>query len=80
MHLMMGGKSYAARIVYQGSDTDKLPDLPAERILVKMTDHGLIENGSGNEIFLWRSSAPDRRILGLEVALSTGTMICRIRP
>ena len=80
MHLLMGGKSYAARIVYQGADTDKFPDLPAERILVKMTDHGLMENGSGNEIFLWRSSAPDRRILGLEVALSTGTMICRIRP
>lgn len=80
MHLLMGGKSYAAKIVYQGTDPEKFKDIPSERILVRMTEHGLMENGSGNEIYLWRSAAQDRRILGLEVALSTGTMICRIKP
>ena len=33
-----------------------------------------MENGSGNEIHLWRSTGTDRRLLGLEVPLSTGTM------
>ena len=79
MHLLMGGKSYAARVICQGADTEKFLDKPAERIVVQMTEHGLMENGSGNELLLWRSTSPDRRILGLEVALSSGTMICRIR-
>ena len=33
-----------------------------------------MENGSGNEIHLWRSTGADRRLLGLEVPLSTGSM------
>jgi hypothetical protein len=79
MHLLMGGISYAARVICQGPDETKFPDKPSERIVVEMTEHGLMENGSGNKLLLWRSNGPDRRILGLEVALSSGTMICRIR-
>ena len=79
VHLLMGGKSYAARIVFQGTDTSAFPGKSAERILVQMTEHGLMENGSGNEIYLWRTTTPERRLLGLEAALSSGKMTCRIQ-
>lgn len=79
MNILMAAKSYAARLIEQGDDDEKFPGLEAEHILLQMTEHGLMENGSGNEIHIWRSSAPDRRLLGLEVALSSGRMICRIR-
>lgn len=78
MQLLMGGKAYPARIIFQGTDTTAFEGIAAQRILVNL-EHGLMENGSGNEIYLWRSTAPDRRILGLEAALSSGTMTCRIR-
>ena len=35
-----------------------------------MTERGLMENGSGKEITVWRSTGSDCRILGLETALS----------
>lgn len=79
MHILMAAKSYAARLVYQGKDEEKFPDLVAEHILLQMTERGLMENGSGNEIHIWRAATPDRRLLGLEVALSSGRMICRVR-
>lgn len=78
MHILMAAKSYAARLVFQGEDDEKFPGQDAERLLLQMTERGLMENGSGKEIHLWRSSEDDHRLLGLEVALSSGRMICRI--
>ena len=46
---------------------------------LKMIGEGLMENGSGNVIILWRSTGADRCILGVEVALSSGTMIVGAR-
>jgi len=79
VQLLMSGHSYPARLVYQGKDDEKFAEIPAEKILLEMTNHGLMENGSGNEIHLWRAATPDHRLLALEVALSSGEMSCTIQ-
>ena len=79
MQILMAGKSRDARILYKGIDEEKFPGISAEKILLEMTEHGLMENGSGNEIYIWRSSGPDRRLLALETELSSGAMFVRLR-
>ena len=79
MQILMAGKSRDARILYKGIDEEKFPGIPAEKILLEMTEHGLMENGSGNEIYIWRSPGPDRRLLALETELSSGAMFVRLR-
>jgi hypothetical protein len=78
VHILVSGKSYPGELLHLGEDTEKFPDMPAEKILLRLTERGLMENGSGNEIYIWRSSGPDRNILGLETDLSTGSMYARI--
>ena len=78
IQLLMASKCHPARIEYQGIDNDKFPGIPTEKFLVKMTERGLMENGSGDELHIWRSPGPDRRLLALETALSSGSMIVRI--
>ena len=77
MHLLMGGKYVAATLTNQGPDTERYPG--TERFQLKMIDGGLMENGSGNEITVWRSTGNDRRILGLETTLSSGVMTVAIK-
>lgn len=79
MHLLMGGKSVAATLTCEGADTERFPGVRTERFLLKMKDRGLMENGSGNEITVWRSTGADRRILGLETALSSGVMVVSVK-
>jgi len=79
LNILMAGKSYAAQLSGLGSDPDKFPGQPAEHLLLRMTERGLMENGSGNEIHIWRAATADRRILGLEVDLSSGRMVCTVR-
>lgn len=74
-----GHASVAARLTWQGADPDKFPGENAKRFLLEMTERGLMENGSGNKIQAWRSAGPDRRILGLETAISAGMMVVRIK-
>ena len=69
LKVLMSGKSYAATLSCEGPDDERFPNVPAIRLKVRMTERGLMENGSGNEITLWRSAGTDRRILGLETAL-----------
>lgn len=78
-HILMGGASFPAVLSCQGEDKERFPDRRAERFLLRMTERGLMENGSGNEILLWRSTGADRRLLGLEVPLSTGSMIVKVK-
>lgn len=74
LHVLMSGKSFAATLVLEDKDDDeRFPDREAERFLVRMTERGLMENGSGKEITVWRSTGDDRRILGLETALSSSS-------
>ena len=70
MHVLMVGKSIAGVLHHEGADTERCPGKPAERFRLKLTERGLMKNGAGKEIVVWCSSGSDRRILGLEVALS----------
>lgn len=79
MHLLMGNRSTTATLTNQGTDTERFPGVETERFLLRMKDHGLMENGSGKEITVWRSTGGDRRILGLETALSSGVMVVTVK-
>lgn len=79
LKVLMGGVAYPGILTDKGKDTESIPGVEAERFLLHLTERGLMENGSGNVIHIWRSAGPDRRLLGLEVALSTGTMSIRIK-
>ena len=70
LHVLMSGKSFAATLIHEGTDSDRYPGRTADRFLVRMTERGLMENGSGKEITVWRSTGSDRHILGLETTLS----------
>ena len=74
MHLLMKGKSVSATLSNQGPDNEKFPGQNAERLFLKMNEMGLMENGSGNEITVWRSTKESRLILGLETTLSSGAI------
>ena len=49
-----------------------------DHILLRMSGNGMMENGSGNNLLLWRSNESDRRILRLESDLSTGSLRCTV--
>jgi hypothetical protein len=70
----MKGRRVAATLVNQGVDKEKFSGKETERFFIKMLETGLMENGSGNEITVWRASDTGHRILGLETNLSSGTM------
>ena len=74
VQILMAGKAFPGLLTFEGVDKDHVPGRETERFLLKLTEHGLMENGSGNEIHLWRSPDADRQLLGLEVPLSTGFM------
>ena len=77
--LLMGARSVSATLTFQGADTERFPGIKTERFLLKMKERGLMENGSGNEITVWRSTGDDCRILGLETALSSGVMVVTVK-
>ena len=79
MHVLMSGKSVSATLHCEGADPEKFPDKSALRFRLEMVERGLMENGSGKVIVVWRSTADDRRILALEAALSTGSMTVSIQ-
>ena len=79
LKLMLGDSAYPAAITYQGKDTERMPGVEAERFLLRLTERGVMENGSGNELLIWRSPGPDRKILCLEAPLSPGFMSIRIK-
>lgn len=79
MHVLMVGHSIAGTLFNEGNDTERYPGKTAERFRLKLTERGLMKNGAGKEIVVWCSTGTDRRILGLEVALSnSSTMVVTI--
>ena len=78
LQVLMGGSAFPGVLTCEGPDAERFPGQATERFLLRLTERGLMENGSGNEIHLWRSTGTDRRLLGLEVPLSTGTMAVSI--
>ena len=79
LRLMLGEAAYPAVITYQGKDTERVPGVEADRFQIRLTERGVMENGSGNELTFWRSPGSDRRILGLEAAVNPGHMSIRIK-
>jgi hypothetical protein len=79
LSLIKSGRVIQATLTNQGIDNERFPGHEAERMQLKMIGEGLMENGSGNEIHIWRAATADRRILGLEVDLSSGRMVCTVR-
>ena len=79
LHLLMAGDSVAATLTCEGSDTARFPGKDLVRFHIKMIDRGLMENGSGDELTVWRSTSADRRVLGLETSLGKGIMTVSIK-
>ena len=79
MHILKGGMSVPAVLTNQGLDAKRYPDRSAERFLLTMTGMGLMENGAGNKISVWRSTGSDRTLLALEVDLGSGIMSVSIK-
>ena len=77
--VLLDENCYPATLTYQGKDTEKIPGVETERFLLRLTERGVMENGSGNELLIWRSPGPDRRILCLEAPLSPGFMSIRVK-
>lgn len=74
LNVLMNGKSYPAVLHTEGIDNERFPGYETERIVLELTGRGLMEDGSGNQITLWRSTGSDRTVFGLEVPLSSGVM------
>ena len=79
MTMVMAAKLVPATITMEGIDTEKFPGHNAQKIHIVMPERGLMENGSGNEIFLWIDADGTRPVLGLQVALGKhSTLVCKI--
>ena len=66
--LLMPSKAREATVTQEG-----------EKITFRINGNGVMENGSGSELFFWRSSGPDRNLLRLESDLGTGSLIVRLQ-
>lgn len=53
--------------------------LQDDHILLRVLGEGVLEDGSGHNLLFWRSSGPDRRVLGFETDLGSGTLFCAPR-
>lgn len=74
MHVLKAGLSVPAVLSARGRDTERFPGRVADRFLLDLPEQGLMENGSGNKIHVWRSGGSERQLLGLEVDLGPGVM------
>lgn len=79
MQVLKEGRSLPATLTSQGADSERYPGVTAERFLLSLTEGGLMENGSGNRISVWRSGGTDRKLLGLEVNLGSGVMVVSVK-
>ena len=79
MHVLKTGLSVPAVLTSLGTDTERFPGRSTDRFLLSMQGKGLMENGSGDKIYVWRSTGSDRRLLGLEVNLGSGVMAVSLK-
>ena len=76
---LMGGQPTPATLTLEGIDTEKYPGHRAQVFHFVMLERGIMENGSGNDAYIWIDADGNRQVLGLQVALSkNGTMVCHI--
>ena len=77
--VLIGGKPYRGTITWEGTDLERYPGHQAQRLRLVLTERGIMENGSGNEVVLWREAEGARIILGMYVPLGKkGTMVANI--
>lgn len=74
LHVLIAGKAYPAKLTWKCVDKERFEGRTAEHLHLQMTERGLMENGSGNELELWRDTGKGRLFLGMEVPLSAGAM------
>ena len=74
----LGGEFRNVRITMLGTDTERFHGRKADLFIIDTPERGLMENGSGTIIKFWRAQDGTRPMLGLEVPLSKGTMICNL--
>ena len=77
--LLIAGIRAPAYLSYVGEDNEYMPGKQAFHYLINLTERGLMENGSGNEIHVWVSAEPTHDLLGLMVPLGKAFMTARIR-
>lgn len=76
---VIGGKRVPGTITMEGVDTDRYPGHKAEVLHLHMDERGIMENGSGNDVYIWREAEGSHLVLGLRAGLGKrGTMECRI--
>lgn len=79
LKVLIGERALPATLTMEGIDTEKYPGHSAKRIRFFMPERGIMENGSGNEAYLWIDADGSRIPLGLEVPLGKyGIMVCKI--
>lgn len=77
--MLMGGKSFPVTVILESTDEERYPGHKAQLLHVLFPERGLMENGAGNEAFIWREAEGNRPILGMRVGLGKkSTMICNI--
>lgn len=79
LKVLIGERALPATLTMEGIDTEKYPGHRAMFIRFVMLERGIMENGSGNEAYLWIDADGARIPLGLQVALGKrGVMVCNI--
>lgn len=79
LKVLIGERALPATLTMEGIDTEKYPGHRAMFIRFVMLERGIMENGSGNEAYLWIDADGSKIPLGLEVALGKrGVMVCNI--
>jgi hypothetical protein len=79
LKMIMGGRPFPVTITLESTDEERYPGHKAQLLHVLFTERGLMENGAGNEAFIWREAEGSRPVLGMKVGLGKKrTMICNI--
>lgn len=76
---LMGGQPREATLTMEGIETEKYPGHSAQILHLEMLERGILENGSGKDVWIWIDSDERRTPLGLQVALGkNGIMVCNL--
>ena len=79
LKMIMGGRSFPVTITLESTDEERYPGHKAQLLHVLFLERGLMENGTGNEAYIWREAEGSRPVLGMKVGLGKKrTMICNI--
>ena len=78
LKLYISGDFRNATLTLIGRNTERFPGRTADFFIINSPEKGLMENGAGNIIKIWRDHNGARPLLGIEVPLGTGTMIANL--